>query len=148
MSKTKTVTVGELLARPEVQAYLNGRRSGSVGGDASLPGSTLVEYLRHLDRSRAVPVVDDIDRRIVRTILEQRGGLRMYTWHVCETTHCRAGWATTLAGKAGIKLENDSHAEAAGMLIYAASRPGEPIPDFFATDDEALGDLIACAGGV
>ena len=33
--------------------------------------------------------------------IEDGGKLDMSTWHRCGTTHCRAGWAITLAGAAG-----------------------------------------------
>jgi len=34
---------------------------------------------------------------------------------------------------------------AAGSLIYAASRPGKPIPNFYDNDERALADIKACA---
>jgi hypothetical protein len=104
-----------------------------------------------------IPIVLDIDRAILRAV-ERYGRLNMETWHgfanpngrhvvpFCGTTHCRAGWAIHLAGEAGYALEQRSGAaEIAGALIYAASRPGVPIPNFFASNDEALADLRACA---
>jgi len=61
----------------------------------------------------------------------------------CSTTHCRGGWAVWLGGEAGCELEwrlnNDT--EMAGALIYAASRPGQPIPYFYASNEGALADL-------
>ena len=104
--------------------------------------------LRGADLSRAVlsgvPIVPHIDAAILAAI-EAGGTLDMGDWHTCETTHCRAGWAITLAGEAGAKLETQFGPAAAGALIYAASRPGKLIPDFCATDEDALADLRACA---
>ena len=111
-------------------------------------------YLRDADLSEAnlakallppgVPIVPDIDKAILAEI-EAGGELRMMDWHYCETAHCRAGWAIHLAGEAGSRLEKEIGPCAAGALIYAASRPDKPVPDFYAPDDEALEDLRQCA---
>ena len=69
----------------------------------------------------------------------------MSDWHTCKTTHCRAGWAVTLAGEAGATLEAKVGPAVAGTLIYAASRPGKPIPDFYCGDEAAMADLRASA---
>jgi hypothetical protein len=90
------------------------------------------------------PVVQRIDAAILAA-LEAGGTLAMDTWHTCETTHCRAGWAITLAGDAGRKLEAQTTPYLAGRLIYEASRPGVPCPDFFAENDKALADIRRCA---
>lgn len=71
--------------------------------------------------------------------------LDMGDWHACKTTHCRAGWAINLAGEAGYKLESLVGSCAAGALIYAKSRPGKPVPDFFASTKAAMADIRECA---
>lgn len=100
------------------------------------------------DLSRAVlgniPVVPAIDAQIVAAI-EAGGRLETAAWHTSETTHCRAGWAIKLAGPAGEALEDGLGAAIAGSFIYAASRPGVPIPDFYASNSEVLADLQAAA---
>jgi uncharacterized protein YjbI with pentapeptide repeats len=90
------------------------------------------------------PVVPRIDAAILAA-LEAGGTLAMDTWHTCETTHCRAGWAIVLAGDAGRKLRSLTTPYLAGRLIYEASRPGMRCPDFFASDDAALADIRRCA---
>ncbi len=70
----------------------------------------------------------------------------MKSWHTCATTHCRAGWAITIAGEEGRFLESTYGPSAAGALIYAASRPNMPVPDFHCSDEEAMEDLRKCAG--
>ena len=102
---------------------------------ASLNGATLPD---------GVPVIGDIDAAILAAIGEDASGLEMKDWH-CGTTHCRAGWPVKLAGEAGAKLERRFGTGAAGALIYAASRPGMPVPNFFATNADALADLRKCA---
>jgi uncharacterized protein YjbI with pentapeptide repeats len=122
-------------------AYLRG---------ADLRGANLRRaYLRGANLTGAIglpaaPVVPDIDARILSAI-EAGGGLDMNTWHTCETTHCRAGWAVHLAGEAGYALEKATTPYLAGRLIYEASRPGVPAPVFLADNEAALADLRACA---
>ena len=67
----------------------------------------------------------------------------MDTWHTCENTHCRAGWAVTLAGAEGRTLESFYNTELAAMLIYDASAPDFKInPARFYDDNEAaLADM-------
>ena len=90
----------------------------------------------------AAPTIANIDAAIVEAI-DAGGALRMDTWHTCQTTHCRAGWAITLAGDAGAALEAQYGSCAAGALIYNAS--AGYVPDFYASDDNAMDDLRARA---
>lgn len=93
----------------------------------------------------SIPAIENIDAAILAAI--KRGGkLQMSAYHSCETTHCRAGWAIVLAGEEGLKLEEKVGSCAAGALIYAKSRPDKRVPNFFATNVEAMADLKACAG--
>jgi hypothetical protein len=89
-------------------------------------------------------VVESIDAAILAAI-ERGGTLKMNDWHTCKTTHCRAGWAVTLAGEPGKALEDRVGPAAAGALIYAASRPTMPIPDFYASDEDAMASIRADA---
>lgn len=100
----------------------------------------------------AIPIVPRIDAAILAAI-EKGGSLNMDSWHgkynvsanPCGTTHCRAGWAIMLAGKVGFHLENMLGADAAGTLIYLASRPGEAVPDFYDHTIDAMADIRECA---
>jgi hypothetical protein len=66
----------------------------------------------------------------------------MVTWHTCKTTHCRAGWVTTLAGKAGKALEAAVSTHLAAFLIYRASDPSMvDAPNFYASNGDALADM-------
>jgi hypothetical protein len=67
----------------------------------------------------------------------------MSQWHTCETTHCRAGWAITLAGPDGKELEKKYGPRIAGAMIYRASTGRAP--HFFASDKDALEDIRQCA---
>jgi hypothetical protein len=85
-----------------------------------------------------------LDSKILAAI-ESGGKLNMNKWHTCKTTHCRAGWAITIAGDAGAELEKKLGSAGAGALIYAASYPGQSIPNFYANDEDALADIKARA---
>ena len=95
------------------------------------------------DRHPEVPVVERLDSRIYAAVTDGVGALRMETWHTCETTHCRAGWAITIAGLQGKALEDRIGAPAAGAMIYMAS-VGR-VPNFYASTTDAMKDLRECA---
>jgi uncharacterized protein YjbI with pentapeptide repeats len=92
------------------------------------------------------PVIPNIHKAIYKAASVE-GALDMRTWHSCETTHCRAGWAITLAGTAGAALEEKIGTAAAATLIYLASDPElKRIPDFHASDEDAMADMKRLAG--
>jgi hypothetical protein len=86
-----------------------------------------------------VPVVEALDAKMLQVIESGAGTLNMGTWHTCETTHCRAGWAVKLAGEAGDVLEQKYGPEQAGAMIYRASTGH--VPYFYATNEAALDDI-------
>ena len=108
--------------------------------DADLSGADL----RGATDLPAAPVIPNIDAAILAEIVAG-GVIDMDRWHTCETTHCRAGWAIHLADEAGAALERRYGANGAGALIYAASRPNNRVPNWFASAEEALADLRASA---
>ena len=67
--------------------------------------------------------------------------LDMGDWHRCETTHCRGGWVTTMAGEAGKKLEDFFGMPLAAQLIYRES--GWPINParFYDSNEDAMKDI-------
>ena len=69
----------------------------------------------------------------------------MAQWHstVCNTTHCRAGWAIHLAGQAGYALEAKLGSSVAGALIYARSCQEFAVPDFLDSNEAAIADMRA-----
>ena len=94
---------------------------------------------RFRERFPDVPIVPGLDAAILQAVEPGTGALEMGTWHQCETTHCRAGWAITLAGPEGAKLEERLGPDEAGRRIYIVSTGR--VPDFFASNDAALADL-------
>ena len=68
--------------------------------------------------------------------------LDMRSWHTCDTAHCRAGWVIALAGAGGRALEWAMGTPSAAAIIYMASDPKlERIPDFYASNTDALDDM-------
>ena len=65
----------------------------------------------------------------------------------CGTTHCRAGWVVTIAGKPGRDLEGKVGTSHAAMMIYKYSCPEIPVYPvrFFESDSIAMADIIRCA---
>ncbi len=94
------------------------------------------------ERNPDVPVIERLDAQILAAI-EAGGHLNMSQWHTCETTHCRAGWAITLAGEAGKTLESEYGPHHAGRMLYIAATGRAP--HFFASDEAAMEDIKACA---
>lgn len=106
---------------------------------AVTPQDYAARAARYRERHPDVPVVEALDRRILQVIESGQGRLDMSSWHICETTHCRAGWAIHLAGDAGAKLETEYGPAIAGRMIYLASTGRATY--FYATDERALQDL-------
>jgi pentapeptide repeat protein len=116
---------------------------GAVLRDAVLRDADLRDAdLRDADLSDAdVPVVPRLHGQIAELLAAGKGDLDMSNWHICETTHCRAGWAIHLAGPAGYKLEEEVGPAVAGALITIASCPSIKVPNFYADTDVALADI-------
>ena len=83
--------------------------------------------LRDADlRDADVPRIVEIHREVYEAA-SREGALDMSEWHSGDTTHSRAGWVVTLA---------------AAALIYIASDPSlKAIPDFHASEEEAMADM-------
>ena len=97
------------------------------------------------DLSEVVPTIPNIHASVYAAA-SQPGALKMSDWH-CGTSHCRAGWVVTLAGDAGADLEDRVGTSAAAALIYFASDPAmTAVPNFYATNEEALADMKKMAG--
>jgi hypothetical protein len=97
------------------------------------------------ERNPDVPVIEQLDAKILAAVENGAGKLDMSRWHSCQTTHCRAGWAITLAGDAGKALEEKYGPHHAGRMLYIASTGR--VPHFFADNAGAMEDMRACAAG-
>jgi uncharacterized protein YjbI with pentapeptide repeats len=91
---------------------------------------------------RGFPVkIENIHQRVYEAAATE-GALDMGAWHICETTHCRAGWVVALAGDGGRALEWAMGTPAAAALIYQASDPKlERVPSFYTSNEAALEDM-------
>lgn len=112
------------------------RTSPARTSRARLTGATLTGAI-----GVRAPIIPNIDAAILAAIEAPGCALEMANWHSCNTTHCRAGWAVHLCGDAGYALEDRVGSAAAGALIYAASRPGVPVPNFYSTNKDAMADI-------
>jgi hypothetical protein len=117
--------------------------TGSIQEPADRKERARLRALRFRERNPTVPVVEALDAKILDAVTRGGGTLDMSSWHKCETTHCRAGWAITLAGKAGVDLESQHGPQRAGAMIYRASTGR--VPHFFASTERAMEDIRRCA---
>ncbi len=89
------------------------------------------------------PKISSLDAKILAAI-ENGGHLKMNNWHTCATTHCRAGWAVTVAGKAGLNLEKRLGTAGAAAALYTSA--GLPIPNFYnQNNDKVLAQIKGAA---
>ena len=108
----------------------------SIGRDADLRS-----YAHALPlMMKGVPKIKHLDKKILERIEANPKCFDMSKWH-CGTTHCRAGHAIDLAGENGYALEKKFSPSVAGALIYMASCPGKEVPNFNASNEDALADI-------
>jgi hypothetical protein len=88
------------------------------------------------------PKIENIHQAVLAAVSKPKA-LDMSTWHTCETTHCRAGWVVTLAGKDGAELEKFYASTAmAARMIYRESSPHKVLMKrFYETNDKAMADM-------
>lgn len=100
--------------------------------------------IENAERKLLQRLIEAIDRELLAPLARAN----MRDWHLdgeCGTTHCRAGWAIHLAGKAGYELERElGSAERAGAQIYMASVGFTPW-FYDPSDENALNDIRRCA---
>jgi hypothetical protein len=88
-----------------------------------------------------IPKIDGIHQAVLEAT-SSPNALDMSSWHSCVTTHCRAGWVVTLAGRQGKALEEFFNTPLAAYLIYKASSPLRVGMDkFYVSDKEAMADM-------
>lgn len=87
-----------------------------------------------------VPSIPNIHQAIYAAA-SKPNALDMADIHSCKTTHCRAGWVTTRAGKPGAQLEKLFNWEFAATLIYEESGYAINPCRFYDTNEVALADM-------
>lgn len=91
-------------------------------------------------------VIENIHQKILAAINDNGNKLEMSTWHTCETTHCRGGWAIVLGGEDGKKLESETSTLFAAMqILKSSSTIPVPLHKFFENNEKAMEDIIRCA---
>jgi len=101
--------------------------------------------LRNADLPESIKVENLFTK--IKAAIENGGELEMNNWHGCKTTHCLAGWATSLAGEDGRVAENLVGTSWAAALIinesclYLKSK----VPDFYGSNEEAMNFINDCA---
>ena len=105
-------------------------------------------------QSNNYPKIENIHNKLLEAVISNR--LKMDSWHddksmkdgaYCGTTHCRAGWIVTLAGKEGFELEKKTSTLHAAMQIYHTSSPDIRVSPtrFFESNEKAMEDIKRCA---
>jgi hypothetical protein len=110
-------------------------RARALPRDLALPRA-----LQKLLGDRLHPV-ERLDAAILAAVGVKDNAFEMGSWH-CGTTHCRGGWAITLHPM-GAELEQAFGPWLAAAVIYLAST--RRVPDFFASNKDALADIKRCA---
>lgn len=90
--------------------------------------------------------VENLFTKILAAV-ESYGELEMGNWHGCKTTHCIAGWVTTLAGEAGRVAEELIGTPWAASIIIRDSCPylkGKN-PNFYIMNDRGMAFIKECA---
>ena len=104
--------------------------SGADLSDANLSGATLP----HISTF-------PIDLEMARVIEQSPDLFNMSEWHSrCGTTHCRAGWAVNLH-PTGLTLESIYGTSAAAAMIYAKCSVSAKVPDWHASNEDAIEDI-------
>jgi uncharacterized protein YjbI with pentapeptide repeats len=92
-----------------------------------------------------LPVVVDLDGKLLRYVEAHPGALVTELYYNTQNRYSRAGWAIILAGGPGFVLQKRRGLRVAAALIYAASYPTLPIPNFQLGCEDALADIRARA---
>ncbi len=117
--------------------WLSARQIGWLSAD----GAIKVKAIRS-----EVPLLKNPYTTILAAINSAGCKLDMGDWHSCKTTHCLAGWTIDKCGVAGYEAEKRfGGTPEAAALILLKSRPEAPLPNFYATNDQAMAFIKARA---
>ena len=87
------------------------------------------------------PKIENIDRKLLEVLNADKHFLDVKSCYTHETTLGRLGWYIKIAEKEGQSLERNYGRSVAGALIFHASYPNKRIPDWYASDEQALEDI-------
>jgi hypothetical protein len=90
-----------------------------------------------------VPLLPYLNTKVLSAVLDNGNKLEMSIWHVCKTTHCRAGWTIHVCGKQGYDLEKEiGDEEKTAELILRTNYPDKELPHFYANNDTGMECLL------
>ena len=113
--------------------------------DADLFNANLSNaYLTDADLPQTVKIEKLFTK--IQSAIKSGGRLNMGQWHSCKTTHCMAGWVTSLAGETGRVMERLLGTPWAATLIILESCPylEGKVPDFHSSNEEGMKFINEC----
>ncbi len=154
LARARDMALDMALARARARALARARARDL---DMALDMALARARARDLDLARArdlvnhlleiagdeIPLIIDLDKRILEDIENNGFFLNQDTWHTCETTHCRAGFSELYAEDVGKEMVKHLGHWLTGALIYKKSTGR--IPNFYASNEDALADVRAHA---
>ena len=121
--------------------------AAAFAGDAAAAAAARAEIWRRMGAKLVELLGEQLPRfSNLHKVISDRitpANFDMAVWH-CGTTHCRAGHAIDAAGQAGYALERVFGPRLTAAAIYLGNTG--MLPDFHASNDEALDDIRRCAG--
>ncbi len=117
------------------------RFDGASFVGASFDKETIEKFIKDF----TVPSIPDLDSQLLDILRESGKKLDMANVHVCDTTHCRAGWYCHFTAE-GKRLEAQLGWWLAGLLLYRAAHPDrDDVPNFFGGNAEAMESIESSA---
>lgn len=109
-------------------ANLRGANLSGVNlSGANLRGADLAEEGGNLP----IDVIRDFRAKVFVAVEQEGCSIDMCAWHTCQTTHCLAGWVTTIHPQGRLLESLLTTPTAAALILHHC---GESIPDFYDTD--------------
>lgn len=94
-----------------------------------------------------IPYIPDIHQAVYAAVTAEGCVLDMSTWHMCESSHCRAGWVNTIAfGENRLMAEDRVPTPHLALAVYLKAHPTMPVPSWYAMDSWAMADIEKLAG--
>ena len=104
-----------------------------------------------IDRVQKIKAILPMDKPYTNLLAAIRDDTTLFDmgrWHQkhgCKTAHCEAGWLVHLHPQGYALEEALNSTEAAATVIVRVSRPNAPLPNFYATNEQAMAFIEARA---
>jgi hypothetical protein len=83
--------------------------------------TNLVDCQNVTEKTFGVKTDPLLPQKVAMAVNGEYSKLYMGDWHICETTHCLAGWAIHLSGAAGYALEKATSPSVAGAMLMPSA---------------------------